>query len=443
MNDKKQAYRIVRLEAENLKRLVAVEVSPGGNLIEITGKNGSGKSSTLDAVYYALAGTSDIPATPIRKGQQSARIHLDLGTLKVTRKFAAKEDGGYTTSLTVENEDGARYSSPQAILDALIGALAFDPLEFTRMKPKDQFDTLRRFVPDFDFDLSAKDRQRTFDERTAVNRKVKDLKSQVAGISAPDDTPDEEIDVSALADELQKVGEHNADIETRKANRERVADDTVRLRAEADGLDQQAADYRRLAEEAEAKAKGLREKADGNDKRLADAGPLPEAKDPSEIRAKIDRANAINTRVRDKKRRDALIVQAEAAEKESAALTAAIEKIDADKAAAIASAEMPVDGIGFADGYVTLNGLPFEQASSAEQLRASIAIAIAANPRLRVLIVKDGALLDDESMKIVAEMAEANDCQIWLETVASDRPSALVIEDGRVRGEEVPAVAAE
>jgi len=69
-------------------------------------------------------------------------------------------------------------------------------------------------------------------------------------------------------------------------------------------------------------------------------------------------------------------------------------------------------------------------------LRASIAIAIAANPKLRVLIVRDGALLDDDSMKIVAEMAEANECQIWLETVASGRPSAVVIEDGMAVGAE-------
>lgn len=440
---KSQTYRIVRLEADNLKRVVAVSIAPDGNIIELTGQNAAGKSSVLDAIYFALAGTSDIPAAPIRRGEQSARIHLDLGALKVTRKFAAKEDGGYTTSLTVENEDGARYSSPQSILDALIGHLAFDPLEFTRMKPREQFEALRRFVPDFDFDASAKERQRVFDERTAVNRRAKDLRSQVAGIAVPPDTPDEEIDVSALANDLQKVGEHNAELEQRKANRENLRADIDRRLAQIKDIKARAGELRRQADALDAQAVEVQGTIAADEKRLSDAGPLPEPKDASEIRARIDRANAINVRVRDKKRRDALIFDAEATEQESASLSAAIDRIDADKAAAIASAKMPVDGIGFADGYVTLNGLPFEQASSAEQLRASIAIAIAANPRLRVLIVRDGALLDDESMKIVAEMAERNEVQVWVETVSSDRPSALVIEDGRVRGEAVPAVAAE
>lgn len=34
--------KIVKLQAENIKRLVAVEISPAGNVVEITGKNGQG-----------------------------------------------------------------------------------------------------------------------------------------------------------------------------------------------------------------------------------------------------------------------------------------------------------------------------------------------------------------------------------------------------------------
>lgn len=439
----KPTFKIIRFEAENVKRIEAVQVTPDGNLIELTGRNGNGKSSILDAIFMALGGKSAIPHKPIRDGEQSARVHLDLGDLKVTLKLTAREDGTYAHVLIVESADGARYASPQNILDALVGALAFDPLEFTRMKAKDQFDTLRGFVLGFDFDANLRDRKEAFDTRTEVNRDLKNLKSQVAGIAVPEDTPDGEIDVTALTAELQQVGEHNASIEQRKANRERLADETVRCRAEADAHDVQAADYRRLAEEAEAKAVELRAKADDNDKRLAAAGPLPSQMDAADIRAKIDRANIVNAAVRDKVRRDRLIAEAHVLEQQSTSLTTEIERLDAVKATAIAGADMPIEGLGFADDYVTLNGLPFDQASSAEQLRASIAIAIATNPRLRVLIVRDGALLDSESMQIVAEMAEKNDVQVWIETVTSGRPSALVIEAGRIRGEEVPAVAAE
>ena len=35
--------KIIKLVAENLKRLTAVEITPTGNVVEITGKNSAGK----------------------------------------------------------------------------------------------------------------------------------------------------------------------------------------------------------------------------------------------------------------------------------------------------------------------------------------------------------------------------------------------------------------
>jgi hypothetical protein len=76
------------------------------------------------------------------------------------------------------------------------------------------------------------------------------------------------------------------------------------------------------------------------------------------------------------------------------------DKRNADKRAKIAAAMMPVDGIEFAeDESILLSGLPFEQASDAEQLRASIAIAMAANPRLRVIRVRGGSLLEEDAQQ--------------------------------------------
>lgn len=424
-------YRIIKLEAENVKKLTAVSITPDGNLIEITGKNGAGKSSTLDAIWYALGGKPKNP-NPIRAGQNEAKVTLDLGQLKVTRTFSRDEDG-ISTKLIVETPEGARFQKPQDVLKALAGELAFDPLEFTRLKPTEQFDILKRFVPDFDFGANAGKRTAAFEDRTDKNRRLKDLRSQVAGIAYPSDTPDQEIDVSALAQQLRELGEHNANIETLKATRQQYADSAIRNRRDADGYEQQAIDYRRLAKEADDKAASLRSQADDLDQRLKDAGPLPEAKDAGEITAQIDRANGVNANVRLKVRRNSFIEQAEATEKEAADLTATIVALDAEKAAAIGKAKIPVDGLGFADDYITLNGQAFSEASQAEQLSTSIAIAIASNPKLRVIVVYDGALLDDDSFAAIAKIAQDKDIQIWLETVASDRSSAVVIEDGHVR----------
>jgi hypothetical protein len=83
---------------------------------------------------------------------------------------------------------------------------------------------------------------------------------------------------------------------------------------------------------------------------------------------------------------------------------------------------------------VTLNGLPLEQASSAEQLRASVAIGLAMHPKLKVLLVRDGSLLDEQSLAMVAKMAEQAGGQVWLERVSKGAECSLVIEDGMVAG---------
>ena len=75
--------KILKLTCENFKKLRAVEITPKGELVEICGKNGAGKSSVLDSIWWALEGTKHIQAMPIRKGADKARIRLDLGEMVV------------------------------------------------------------------------------------------------------------------------------------------------------------------------------------------------------------------------------------------------------------------------------------------------------------------------------------------------------------------------
>lgn len=111
--------------------------------------------------------------------------------------------------------------------------------------------------------------------------------------------------------------------------------------------------------------------------------------------------------------------------------TAEIDAIDAEKAALLAGAKFPVDGLGFgADGGVTFQGVSLAQASGAERIRVSMAIALAANPEIRVVLIRDASLLDEDSMAAVVDMAEAANAQVWLERVGTADPGAVVITDG-------------
>ena len=431
--------KIVRFQAENIKKLRVVEISPRGDVIQITGRNGQGKTSVLDSIFWGLGGADDIQAKAIRQGENSARITLDLGEIVVTRKFRKADTGEEKTDLIVESANGARFPSPQRMLDDLIGSISFDPLAFSRMKPKEQADMLRRLVPlAVDIDALNGLNLKDFDSRTDINRQAKAKRAQADGITVPADLPAQKIDTADLLHQMETAAETNTDIETRKVRREQAAEKiaglrqtaandaakAVQLRAEADTLDKQSAVFTKDADDLQAKLDG--------------AEALPEPVDTAALSRQIADAQAKNALIDKRIQREALVKEADALEAEAENLTDSIDARKAEIAKAIAAAAMPVAGLGFGEGVVTFNGLPLDQASSAEQLRISTAIAMAGNPKLKVIRIKDGSLLDDVSMALLAEMASANGFQCWVESVDTTGKVGIVMEDGAVVADNLP-----
>lgn len=439
---KDKPLHIVSLTAENVKRIVAVKIEPTGALVEIAGKNGAGKTSILDSIWWALGGAGALQSAPIRKGQDKARIRLDLGDYVVTRTFARTEGEEFTTALSVDNADGGKLTKGQTLVSSFLGDLTMDPLEFLRKKPKDQFDALKGYVEGVDVEAIDAANRTDFDKRTDVNRRAKAKTAEADAMPIPDATPAEKVDEAALLVELEEVGKHNTDRETRKANREKAATAIEQSRKDAAAKREEAAaiiaeaERKRVALEAQA-VKVEQEAAD-LEKRLAESGELPEPKDTAEIRDRLAAAKAINAAVDQAARRKVLKAEADTLEKESDAITARMEARAQQKQDAIAAAKMPVEGVTFVDGAIMLNGVPFDQASDAEQLRASVAIAMAGNPRLRVLRIREGSLLDEDGVKLVAEMAETKGWQVWMEVVSSTGGRGFVIEDGHVRSTPAP-----
>lgn len=422
--------KIVKLTAENVKKLRAVEITPTGEIVTIAGKNGQGKTSILDSIWWALSGTTHIQAEPIRKGENKARIRLDLGELIVERRFT---EGG--SSLFVENAKGARFPSPQKMLDSLLGALAFDPLAFSRMTPRQQFDALRN-ISKLDINVDEIDalNRGDFAKRTDLNREAKAKRAEANAIPVAEGLPDAKIDESALINEIQEAGEKNALIEASKNERAIAARDVADKRAEAGRLKERAAAMRAEADNLDAQAANALKVADDMEKATAALPAIPDPVNVAEVRAKLEHAKQINAKIDARERRAQVVAAAEKLEQQSAQLTEQMSAREKAKAEAIARAQMPIPGLGFGDGSacVTYNGIPLDQASSAEQLRVSLSIAMASNPQLRVIRIQDGSLLDDDSMAQIAEMAKAGDYQVWIERVDTSGKIGVVIEDGAV-----------
>lgn len=431
--------RIISLKAENFKKLHAIEITPDGNFVQITGRNGQGKSSTLDAIWVAMAGLGVAPKEPIRKGAESARIRLDLGEIKVTRHFKHSDDGAYTSTLTVESAEGARFPSPQKLLDSLLGALSFDPLAFSRMDATQQFDTLRKFVPGVDFDALDRAHAGDYQRRTEINRRLKEAKASAEQIRVTDAAPVQPIDESELVTKLKDAGDHNADIEKRRALREafatRITDDEEACAQREKSIFELEVKLTDMRAALEVAVSSLAERKT----RLASWLDLPAMIDTAAVAAQLNEARANNRQFTDwqnaQRRRMDLLATAKTLAAESEDLSKKMLKRLQDKQAAIAAAALPITGISFGEGTVLLNDLPFDQASDAEKLRASVEMAMAANPKLQVVRIRDGSLLDEEGLRLVAEMADARGCQVWLERV-SDGNVGIVLENGYIKGHE-------
>lgn len=137
--------------------------------------------------------------------------------------------------------------------------------------------------------------------------------------------------------------------------------------------------------------------------------------------------------------RDALVTKLR---QDADALTEIIERCDREKLEAIGAAKMPVEGLGIDGDVVTFRGIPLSQASQAERVRVGVAIGAALNPQLRVILVREGALLDDDSMRDLLEVAGSYGFQVWIETVgdrALSQGVGVIIEDGRIIATSEPA----
>lgn len=437
--------RIIQLHAENFKRLGLVEINPQGNVVTIGGKNGEGKSSVLDAIYVALKGRAVAPPMPVRKGQEKCTIRLDMGDVIVTRNFHAKDGGAtFTDTLKVENADGLRYSKPDAMLKSLLGEIGFDPFDFVNLKPKEQAARLLEMVPlSIDLEEFAEQDESDTANRRDENREVARLKAQIDGIPE-EEVPAELPDRAALTDQLGDAANINGEITREQQRRDQEQKEIDRAETMAATYDETATRLLAEAKAAQEAAQQTREIAATRLKALQALKPLDKFVDTDEIREKLRGAEALQAIAERQNRRADLVKQLKDAENKSQAYTDALAARAKERNEALASAEMPVEGLSFAvdaDGVATLmfDGLPFDkdQISTAVQLRVSTAIGMAANPRLRVLRIKDGSLLDEDSMKILAKMADTEDFQIWVEVVG-DGGVGIIMENGLIKGAPEP-----
>jgi len=423
--------KIVQLNVENVKRIEAVEITPDGELVVIGGKHGNGKSSVLDSIMYALGGEKALPPVPLRNGASKGHVTVNLGDIVVTRKFSRKKDGEIGTSLEIKRANGDKVSSPQALLDSLCGQLAFDPLEFSRMKPKDQLQQLKHLVG-LNFDELDRERAAHFQHRTDINRQNKAKQSEVDATPEVAGAPAAEVSVADCV----------AAVRTAEATNKSNADARKLLTMKESLVGDKAAEVQRIKLLIEAAVRDAQAAVEQAAAQREIVEKLPQDVDLAPLNEALSEVENVNRRVRQNAKRAELLKQAAGLSSQSDFLTEQINKIDEKKEELLAAAKFPVDGLSFGTDGVLLNGLPLEQACTADRIRLSVAMGFALNPKLKVILVREGSLLfnDETGLHLIADMAREAGAQVWVERVSLGEECSVIIEDGNVKAMELAAV---
>jgi energy-coupling factor transporter ATP-binding protein EcfA2 len=515
---------------ENFKKIRVVEVALKGRVTTITGRNGQGKTSVLDALWALFAGKKGIPEKPVRKGAEKSKLTAVLSDDEGKPFLVAKRmiSGDRTTTLTIEAAPGAERpaGTPQAVMDALIGEMTFDPVAFSRLDAKKQAEILRSMVKlDVDLDDLANANRLDYAERTIVNRKVAELRAQAAAMVVSPGLPKERVDEEAIKARKAEANEANKQVVVRIEEKLRLAgvlqdaemgaDRHMQLIADKDALIErlhqeeadaepylrwanlvedtldrhlfgnslpvigtsgsiwgiwnrlddarmQAAQYieqqrlRNVAREAEIDQARLVLTAARNTTRevqeyVAEArmaweqAPDGQMVDVTALDEELERAQLTNREIAKRERRDEIEGQVQEQERKAAQYTRAMEGRDEKKTASLAGARMPLDGLALVEEkgeyFVAFKGIPLEQLGHAEKIRVGCALAIAAVEdgqrkdkvgKLRCIPIDDAECLDDDSLAIMAEMAEEHDFQLILFKVDTSGKVGIVLEDGLV-----------
>ena len=420
---------------ENVLKIKALQVVPESEVINIKGENGAGKSSILDAIVINFKGDRDLPKEPIKHGAKKGIIKVDIDgdpdqkipPFTITRTITQK-----STSTKIEPDTVLFGDTPRSFLDKLIGKISFDPLAFINQEgPKQRAALLELIGVDVDA-LDSKEKD-IYNERTMVNRDLKSSKTKLESLNTwPEIKETKVIEIDELSAKIVKAMESNNDIEHRGATNEARKAAVINAREKIRELEQDIADLNQYI--LETKAEYAEEK---------EAMSKIEVIDVDALNDQISTIGITNSKIRDNIAYQSETSTLTSIQNEYDKLDKSLATVREDRVQLIQDADIPVPELTFDEAGLLYKDIPLSQCSDGEKLMVSMGISMALNPTVRVLLIKDGSLLDSKNRKILNDMCKDKGFQLWMESVASkDEYDAagqvgIFIEEGEAVGDGV------
>ena len=429
---KEEGIKVLSLVVENFKNIEKTEVDFAGRSATIIGKNGAGKSSLIQAICSPID-SNYIPAKPVKKGEERGSIELTIGgslhgeeeTYTLGLHFSEKHKKG---RITVTNGEGEKVNGGKQFISDIVGNIGFDIQEFIKLgvtssgsisKPgtQEQIEILKKLMPKdvlkqmHDLDKEFKD---VYEARADVNRDISHAKSKLEGHDFSQDELErynEVVDTEGIVSKMT-----NIEKELEKYNKVFSTVDSL--------LDSIPLKQERLAlleEKVEALHAEITADIDKLDKGEVWLGkktkPSIEA-----MNIELSNANIHNNKVKEVKSLQDSQIAIRLLQENSEANTERLDKIKREKKQIFTSSPLPVKGLTFDEEGIYFKGLPFVEGQHPSSTIISIGakIGMALNPNLRMLVIKDGSLLDKKTLKWLVTQCEKENYQLFVEMVADN-----------------------
>ncbi len=473
--------KITLLKFRNILGLKELQLN--GASVEITGTNGTGKSSVLDAIRVLLTNAANRDVI-IRQGESEAELLLETDTgLHIERKKRAN-----MSDYKQVRENGRDVPSPESFLREIFTPLQLDPVAFTQMTRAEQNKIILGLI-EFPWDLNTirewfgeipqgidygqhilqvlndiqAEKSPYYQARQEVNREIFAKKTIAEGIAK--DIPAgyqaekwAEYDTGATYKKLSEAQQHNGNIQRAKLFRDSYqnklrgleANRDIAINAERQQIATQRENLVASIERMRAEIKAAEDRLAGLEGKLADRVAVIEAEHQTAVeKLKADTTVADEWADKQPVPTDALqeeITTAEAMKRhlnEHARMQAALADVERLKAASdeftrkielarslpgeiLKTATIPVDGLTVENGVPLIHGLPVTNLSEGEQLDLCVDVTISKPGALQIILIDGAEKLSDSNRARLYEKCKAKGLQFVATRTTNDAELQVV-----------------
>lgn len=406
--------KINKIKINNILGIENFEFHPSKFTL-IEGKNGSGKTSILEAIKTVFKGGSD--ATLIKNGSEKGEIVFVLNADNGTDIMVTKTIKGGSSSLSMIDSNGNKINKPKDFLDTLSDMVSVNPISFLTADKKERTKILLELLPseilDFEklngilkenklqnliinynesaLEILDKYHNAVFSERTSLNRSIKDKIASKSQLS--------ESLVEVAGDEIQIKDKLN-ELETKQ---QKLND--LKLDKEQQVLQWYQSEINRINEEKENKLNLIKEKFELN------VGPVK-----TEIIQLNEQLKLTSSFAKTKELINQFSNEIANLEKDTNKLTESITEINEIKKEILDN--LPFDNLQVREGEIYKNEIPFDRLNEAEKVKIAVQIAQYKAGELGIICVDGIERLDTNTFENFKNQALEKDLQLIVTKVS-------------------------